>query len=353
MVLELIKFVSSNTHEIKFCNPLTGDAFHFNKGDELTVLDECLSDLNVGQKMEYLKDREGEYFFTEGSTLIIKCNDLKGAFQCDDSARILIQRYFFMVYMEPNKCVCTEDLNHFMKTHEVLLNILNGCGIKFVKANCSGYVLDVHEYEFELVKKLFDIKNSTLKILLEHNWRFFGNKYKLPALINCLRDKVMFYNRPKDVKNSQWKMYLSDYSRFIKKIKDSHIKTIHLYAPTKHFIDLEDVDSADIDIITIKPVEIKMNKTCIEDKMDPVVKDAILKEISSIKHYSCRSVPISSEIDLFEYGDIKKDIIGEEGGSKKEGNEKVSYKDVLKKYQRKAIEYLHVFPKEFKKINDF
>lgn len=237
-----------------FCNPKTGAAIKLIKGDEFYSLKstEINDDLYEPVTIDRYEDLEGSYYFTDQDLLVIDSKTHKGVYQCSKVKRQLIGGYFLKTTLNPKMCAIDETNSHYIKTCDVLKHVCSGKAIGLETMETENYILDIKEFEFNLLKSLYDIKNDVLKRLLEHNWRFFSNKYNIQALKNCLEKKTWSRQAPSNVGNTQWKYYTSDFKHLMSSLGFNSYKCQKDYKQTDSLKETILIPMEDLTVLKMK-----------------------------------------------------------------------------------------------------
>lgn len=207
----------------KFCNPVTNDPVYYHKGDLIFKLGKQIVQINEmcmsNNKSNNLMDTVARYSISSKFELLVQYIDNSiptALIKLDEHSKPQLQYYFYNVNLSHKNCILNDKEDHFLSTLTVINKVNEGLFINLSEKQTDGYVLDVHELEYELIKSTYNMNNDILKVLLQHNFNFFGS-YNLESLMCVLENKLSFYHRPNKVSNTQWKWYTSDYVRYMQK----------------------------------------------------------------------------------------------------------------------------------------
>lgn len=269
---------------IDFCNPITGDASYLDKGDKVFQFTDCVVNMDFDyHKLSRFKDKRGEYWIESDKTLIIKTEDDFIHIPCDERSCLLIQNYFFEISKDHKRCLCNDEKTHYFSTQHVLLNVLQGRNIELVKVDKKCLILDVKEYEYNIISKITKGSEKVCKLMLEHNQRFFGGCLNFDALLTCIKGKLWFNHIPSKVGNSQWKRYTSDFCWIVKENLNKEMKCQKLLGKSKLLKALCDIDMNDIKIIKT-PEFVEINKSSVDAK-SKLIKKVVYNLESTAKRF--------------------------------------------------------------------
>lgn len=372
-VLRVIKIINDKFHfdpkdTLRFCNPITGNPLYLREFSTINLLTNNRYKKPANRSLKSFCDLYGKYTLLDDCVIVESGVERECIEASQDDIRVLSE-YFFEITLDPSLCVISLDENHFLKTYEVIQKVCSGKGItKSLKKN-NGFVLDVCEFEYKLIRKNYPKLNVELcKLLLEHNWRFFSGQYNMNALLNCLRKKTWFYDRPEDVKNSQWKWYTSDFNKIFEKYNYKSNCQVKWY-PSVALKSLDNVDWGNFEIIKMtktvcKTLEKrflrKSRRAFVDELNDPTIKiniDDVLQPILSRDvSYSRIEKSVNHELGndyanaLKNYKDICDDLTKHKEKLKYRGwgGKKEEFKDMAEEIKNKVFKYKEVVVNEKK-----
>jgi hypothetical protein len=218
-------------------------------------------------------------------------------------------RYYLGEISKDSKKCCLDPINphHYLKFEEVLnLISLNDLGLKAMPNIRCGWVLGERKFTAEELREFATKVKSTSEWefylnsikpegreftegyifkLLTHNYIFF-NGFNLRALNSCLLNNFSFFYRPYNVKNKQWKVYCSDFSRinsffqFNKQLKKTLGESMNLEDLLKLEVNLSEIVRGKSEILLTPFIEREKKRVRLE--IDKFVDD-IENKISGLR----------------------------------------------------------------------
>lgn len=223
IAFSLMKFFNKG-YGLEFCNPITGEPIFVKKGEKIKVLTNSRGPLINNNFISSLKDLNGEYEMIRDKKILVKTKDYKGFFELDEVGVKLLESYFFEIRIDERCCVVDSSNCHYLQTLEVIRHVANGGGIGEVESCSDTYVLTIKEFEMNYLRGNFSIPLKEAGVFLKHNWNFFSQSYNMDCLFNCLKSRAWSSDAPKGVKNSQWKLYTSDFKQIAKIVSNKNYK---------------------------------------------------------------------------------------------------------------------------------
>lgn len=364
LLIRLANNLSSNLLRINlngtlnFCNPVDGKPVKIAKGTKVFKLgnvDRFCFDGTEGLKT--FKDLDGNYEILKTGVLYVGKTSRR-FIKMEKSDLDCISKYFFAVTLDSLKCVLTNDEKHFMKTLDVIDNVARGVHLFECIKETDEMTLDVHEFEFKIIKQKFNVlKDSVVKKLLEHNWRFFQGKYEINSLILCLKRKCMSRDRPDGVGNSQWKRYGYDVKYILTGEGFKHSCQAN-FKPTQTLLSMDGIDFQTLQTIPLPEIcmaKVKIGKNIDVSKcFNEIAADLPTKEVLSIVNYNNRIIRRNE--DYFNSARNFHKLVNEVNESLIKKKNEVKSSDDLKRLAKeireslfKPIEYIMQKREDFEK----
>lgn len=304
----------SSKGSLDFCNPITGKPTYCTAGETVIKLTESSSNYQKVGFMSDLNDKQGQYRIISENEIAINCKTYNGVLRGDKSNIKTIGDYFCKVFLNNKMCAIDQSGTHFLKTIEVIQHLMGGGGLIEVEMNKNSFVLNVKEFEFKYLKRNFDIAPKEIGVFLTHNWNFFSETYNLESLINCIRGKTWSRDAPKGVKNSQWKLYTSDFkqlallvSKKTYKCQKVHKLTLAAEDAITYWEEVAEMDDYDFNktIVKIKnTLEFKPDK----DKIECDLRFYALKTHET--YFPGEALNLESFIPLSRHNDLSEPVEG-------------------------------------------
>lgn len=204
------------------CNPITRVSHYLPKGSKISQLGD---QPNVGLDRKKFFTSEGTCILLENNKAYFFIKNNSEIFDIDQHTETEISKMLYLIDNNPSLWPMDADETHYYSVSHLVEKISLGSFVTISNKKASGLVNN-DETMANFIKSGLEIKKNACRALIHHNKEFFSKTGgNLIAMQLAVSGKTSWYNKPESVGNKQWKLYSSDLSHFLERLKIGRIFT--------------------------------------------------------------------------------------------------------------------------------